>query len=270
VECPFWKELVAALGRLGFRYDLGDRRTMPAFRSGASALADLVLRRPFSNPWYETARDAAIAAWPPLRREVRRLLSYNEAFIEEVVRLTGGSVFVDASKDGVRVKYLSRIRSLEVRVVQLVRDGRAVINSARKNEGAGAARAAAEWREQHLEIERVARRCCGGRLLRVRYEDLCQAPAEWAQRILEFGGLRGERPAERVDGRGLHVLGNRMRLRGAQAVRVDETWRQELKDADRLTFERIAGRLNRRYGYGAEPAGGVVVPPVAEGRKSEC
>jgi hypothetical protein len=248
VDCPFWRQLIGALERRGFRYDLGDRRTMPAFRAPSSPLADLVLRRPFGSRAYEAARDAATSAWPWLRRELGRLSSYNQAFIEEVLRLRGGRVFVDSSKDGVRIKYLARIPSLEVRVVQLVRDGRAVVNSARKNAKETAVVAAAEWRDQHLEIERVADRCCGGRLLRVRYEDVCAQPALWAQRILDFGGVEGEVRAESVDGSRLHVLGNRMRLKGPQTIRRDEGWRSELPEEDLLAFERVAGDLNRRYG----------------------
>jgi hypothetical protein len=262
VACPFWRELIAAVGRRGFRYDLGDRGTMPAFRAPSSGLADLVLRRPFGSRLYEATRDAAVAAWPWLSREVERLLAYNQAFIEEVLRLSGGRVFVDSSKDGVRIKYLARIPKLEVRVVQLVRDGRAVVNSARKNAKEPADRAAAEWREQHLEIERVARRCCDGRLLRVRYEDLCREPALWAERILGFGGIEGALGVQGVDGSRHHILGNRMRLKGAQTVRVDEGWRLELPKEDEEAFERMAGDLNRRYGY-LDPRGASTAPAAA-------
>jgi hypothetical protein len=259
VECPFWQKLIAAMAGRGFRYDLADRRTMPAFRAPADPLADLVLRRPYSSWAYEAGRDLALAAWPALRRELRRLLAYNQAFIEEVLRLSGGRVFVDSSKDGVRIKYLARIPALEVRVVHLVRDGRAVVNSARKNARDAAEHAAREWRDQNLEIERVAERCCAGRLLRVRYEDVCREPARWAGRILEFGGLSGGVAAQGVDGSRLHVLGNRMRLKGPQRIRLDEGWRAELPREDLQAFERVAGALNRRYGND-DPAAG---PPAA-------
>jgi hypothetical protein len=249
VECAFWRDLIARLGARGFRYDLGDRRTMPSFRAHFSRMADRVLRRPFGPGWLEAGREAVIAAWPRLGRELRYQLAYNEAFITDVLALAGGRVFVDASKDAVRIKYLARIPSLDVRVVQLVRDGRAVTNSSRKNGGIPAEAAAAEWRDIHREIERVARRCCGGRLLRLRYEDLCRDPATSIREVLRFASLDGEPAAAVVDGSGLHVLGNRMRLMGTQAVRVDESWRTELPPGDVETFERVAGALNQRYGY---------------------
>jgi hypothetical protein len=193
---------------------------------------------------------------------VRRLSAYNLAFIEEVLRLLGGRVFVDSSKDGIRIKYLARIPGLDVRVLQLVRDGRAVVNSARKNAKEPAGRAAAEWRDQHLEIERVAARECGGRLLRVRYEDVCREPALWASRILEFAGIAGAKGASAVDGSRHHVLGNRMRLKGAQTIRMDEGWRAELPAADREVFEQVAGALNRRYGYDEAAVPAPVSAPV--------
>jgi len=248
-ECPFWRELIARLREQGFRFDLSDRRTMPAFQAPFSRLANVIVRRPYGSWWFEAARDGVIALWPRLRRDLAHLSRYNAAFIEEVRSLRGAGVFVDSSKDPLRIKYLSRIPSLDVRVVHLIRDGRAVVNSTRKNTADSAEVAAAEWRDSHLEIERVARRCCGGRLLRVRYEDLCREPAAELRRILDFASVSEPLRAETVDGTPLHVLGNRMRLRGRQAISVDESWRTELPAPDQDVFERIGGALNRRYGY---------------------
>ena len=258
-DCPFWNALIATLKTRGFRFDLADRRTMPAFQVPFSRLANVLVRRPYSNPWFEASRDGVMALWPRLRRHLGYLSRYNEAFIEEVRRLSGGRIFVDSSKDPVRIKYLARIRSLDVRVVHLIRDGRAVVNSTLKNTQDSTEVAAVEWRDSHLEIEHVVRRCCGGRLLRVRYEDLCREPVNELRRILDFASLDEASRAPVVDGTQLHVLGNRMRLRGPQKIQLDESWRTELAAADRQIFERIGGALNRRYGY--EPADGASPAP---------
>jgi len=249
LQCPFWNNLITSLEERGFTYDLSDLRTMPAFRTTHLWLADAILRRYSSGRLFNAVRDYLFAIWPPWRKQLKRLLAYNETFIELVIEMTGGSVFLDSSKDVLRIQYLTKIPSLDVRIIHLIRDGRAVVNSARKNVKQPAYAAASEWRDAQTAIERVADQFCDGRILRVRYEDLCRNPNAQIQRILQFATLSEDRQVMTVEGNGLHILGNRMRLRGTQAIRLDESWRSELPSADLKVCERIARDALRRYGY---------------------
>ncbi len=250
-ECSFWRSLNDALAGSGYRYDLADRGSMPAYRS-TSGVVDALLRRRYGGILTECARTVGLAVWPGAQRLVGRVHDYHRVVIREVLRLTGGSVFVDSSKDPIRIRYLSAMPDLDVRVVHLVRDGRGTINSARKNANQPVARAAKEWRDTHLEIERVSRRCAQDRRLLVRYEDLCADPSSVLSCILSFASLPPDNSISHVDGSRLHVLGNRMRLKGRQDVRLEESWRQELSDMDLAAFQSIGGELNRRYGYDDE------------------
>src|SRR5437867_1823222 len=176
VKCPFWTRLIAALATRGFIYDLSDRRTMPAFRMPASPIADRFMRRPYGGATFELLRSLLFRSWPGCSRRLEHLRRYNEAFIDLVLQFYGASVFLDSSKDPVRISYLARIPSLQLYVLHLIRDGRGVANSTRKHLGMSIHEASVEWRETHREIERVTRRFCHGRVLRVRYEDLCVDP----------------------------------------------------------------------------------------------
>jgi hypothetical protein len=260
VKCPFWKALIEALKERGYVYDLSDRSTMPVFQMPGSTLATRIMRHAYGGRLFEAARDGVLCVWPGCRRRIAYVESYTRIFIELLLRMKDAKVFLDSSKDPVRIKYLARIPSLDVKVIHLVRDGRGVVNSTRKHHKVPAALAAQEWRDTQFEIERVARCCCRGRILRVRYEDLCAAPDEVLGQVLEFAGLDEHYRVADAAKSEQHVLGNTMRLKGNLAIHTDESWRTELRAADLEAFEKIAGSLNRHFGYTDQA---VLVPAAA-------
>ena len=87
------------------------------------------------------------------------------------------------------------------------------------------------------------------RFLEVRYEDLCRDPEGVCRRVfglLRLTGVADPRSFRTVE---QHVLGNAMRLGSDSVIQVDARWRREIGAEDLATFERIAGRTNRRLGY---------------------
>ena len=46
-----------------------------------------------------------------------------------------------------------------------------------------------------------------------------------------------------------HVIGNGMRLDSSSVIELDERWRSELSAEQLAEFDRVAGRMNRKYGY---------------------
>lgn len=250
VKCPFWLRLIDALKERGFVFDLSDDQSVPAFRMPGSAIGDRFMRMAYGRRAFETLRSLVLGSWPGYSRRLDYLRRYNETFMQLVVQFYGASLFLDSSKDPVRIRYLARIPSLQLYVVHLVRDGRGVVNSARKNLGMPAREASIEWRETHLEIERVTKQFCGRRVLRVRYEDLCADPDGVLATALEFITASGLITAAEAAQRELHVLGNRMRLKGVLPIRPDESWKDEMSGSDLDTFASLAGNLNARYGYG--------------------
>src|SRR5437016_1159251 len=63
-HCPFWTQLIAALHRRGFVYDLSDRETMPAFRMPGSRVGDRFLRGAYGAPAFELLRNLVLRIWP--------------------------------------------------------------------------------------------------------------------------------------------------------------------------------------------------------------
>jgi hypothetical protein len=246
-ECPFWGTVQRELAGYGLECDL--QRPPTDFRCRAAPLTDRVARARFRGRAFELARDVLLRQLPESRRSWPRVRATNLHMIQAILRLQGGDVFLDSSKDPVRVRHLARMNVFDLRVVQLVRDGRGTMNSALRHGQAAAVAAAREWRRTHQQIERIAQQEPGIERLVVRYEDLCAAPDKVVGAIHEFVGLP-PRPAPADYRAGEHhILGNRMRTQAAREIRLDEKWRARLGSSVLRTFDRVAGSLNERFGY---------------------
>lgn len=245
--CPFWARVREGMTERGSDWSAPGFQT--DFRLPAARLTDRVLRAEYQGRLLEGVRDALLCISPPWRRAAPRILSANLALIESVMHITGGSVFLDSSKEPHRLKFLLRIPQLRTRVIQLVRDGRGVAASyVRRNEHPIEV-ACDEWRRSILSEERLMRRFPPDRVLRVRYEDFCSDVEGSSRRMFEFMGLPYDAGVRDFHLREHHILGNRMRLSADGSIRLDEKWRT-IMTADMLAvFERAAGDINRRYGY---------------------
>jgi hypothetical protein len=191
--------------------------------------------------------------------------------VETLLEMTGAEWVVDSSKQGLQLKYLLRISGLDVRVIRLIRDGRAVALTAmdtprfadavdprfrfggyglvQNGAGVSMAQGAQIWRRSNEEAEHLLPTLAPGSCLELHYEELCVSPSETLAKICRFLNLD---PSEtRPDFRSViqHVVGNGMRHDATSEVRKDERWRTHLSHADLQVFEKISGNLNRTYGY---------------------
>lgn len=246
-ECRLWDAVEADLHAAGLPFNRA--RPMTDFRCRQHHWTDRVVRSRVRGPLFEMARDAIVASLPAPQRSWPRVREVNRAIIESVMRHQGGSMFVDASKDPVRLSYLTQTGDYSVFVLQLVRDGRGVLNSSLKHATDSVEFATREWRNTHEQIDRTAERLGESRRLVVRYEDLCADPPAVLHRIYRFLGVQplGYLPDFRAVEH--HVLGNRMRMRTTTEIRLDEAWRESLPPEALELFLRIAGLRNRMYGY---------------------
>jgi hypothetical protein len=193
------------------------------------------------------------------------------ALTECIVARTGKPVLVDSSKIGVRLKYLLRNPALDVRVIRLVRDGRAVAltyvdpdtfadaaDPALRGGGTGDTRrrrrlsmsdAARQWRRSIEEGAAVVRTLGASRWTEVRYEELCTEPRATLDRLFTFIGVVPPPTMSAVRPREQHVIGNGMRLNSVVEIRLDDRWQSALSFRDLEEFDAVAGRLNRAFGY---------------------
>lgn len=244
--CSFWQRV-----RLQMRLDgiSGDAEAFDTnYRFRRAKFVDRTLRAEFHGPLLEAARDVVLAcsaAWVSAEQRISQL---NEAMIRAVVGLERAQVFVDSSKEPHRLKFLMRIPSLHVRVIQLVRDGRGVAASYVRKNNWPVSEAVDEWWRSLRSQEHMIRRFRPGAVLRLRYEDLCRNPNEELRRVMHFVGVDPDEWTPNSD-RSVHILGNRMRMQPIGDIKLDEKWKRELSAEQLREFERLGGRVNRRYGY---------------------
>jgi hypothetical protein len=245
-DCGFWQQsLRGALGAL-------DDATAQSFRR---------LR------WNQTRYRHLPAMLLPggekrLRRRLREYLAALECIYRETAAAGGSEVVVDSSKFATYGWLLGLIPTLDVRVVHLVRDPRAVAYSwtrtkthadiGRRMRRYDPASSALGWTFWNGVSELLFRK----RALTVRYEDFVAAPAATMHRILDYVG-EGNRDTGFI--RGGHatlasenhtVLGNPGRVpRGSIELREDAEWRRGLGGARRLLVAGLSAPLLVRHGY---------------------
>jgi len=251
---------------LPFRVEeFGTRFCMPE-----SALATRLLKPLHRGPFLERVRDLALAmltGWPKRFKQICRA---NKVIIEQILRYYGASVFLDKGNVGLRLKFLLRT-DLDVKVIHLVRDGRAVAltymdpagyadatDPALRGGGTGGDRAdekcsmtqaAYDWRRCVEEAEHVLATVSPDRRISVRYEDLCTNTEATLNGILEFLALDPSKRAPDFRSVEHHVLGNGMRLNSTSEIQLDDRWRTILTEEQLEVFNRVAGDLSRKYGY---------------------
>jgi hypothetical protein len=200
-------------------------------------------------------------------RSAERLLGRMGAFPGEVARLypaiaatTGCSLIVDSSKLPTYGWLLDRVPTVDVSVLHLVRDPRAVAYSWQRTkplaDGAASpimdrqspAKSAALWNVWNLTASLMWRG--SDRYLRLSYEDFVRHPRDWTQRILEFAGHEADLDPVFIDGhtvamRPSHtVAGNPDRLRsGPVTLRLDDEWTAGMRPTHRALVSALTAPL---------------------------
>ncbi len=214
---------------------------------------------------------------PSFRRELDEYLSYCTRLYDAVVTVSGCTAIADSSKNASFAFCLRSSRAVDLRVLHVVRDSRAVAHSwmrpiawgdeptgARRMPTIAPTRTAWRWSYENFAFQLLA--ATGIPKLTIRYEDLVSAPKETMARVAAFSGL--ELGGEQLDfirsGEGgywadLGVAhtgsGNPMRFHtGGVKIRLDDEWRTVMPANDRRAVTALTAPLLSHYGYLAREA----------------
>ena len=216
-----------------------------------------------------------------LRRTHEDYVGYYRRLYTAVSEVTGCDAVVDSSKHPSLAFCLGKAAGLDVRVIHVVRDSRAVAYSwgeraARPDGGAETymrrlrpTSSAAQWTGHNALMHLMDH--TDTPMMRVRYEDVVQAPVAVLREIASFAGLNVEdgslrflgeddaghwaelAPAHTVSGHGLRFSTGRI------AIRPDERWQTAMPPVHRQVVTAATFPLLARYGYvrltGRGPAG---------------
>jgi hypothetical protein len=247
-RCAFWREVSARMAARGVPFDL---RSADSSLTAASygLLGSRVVWAEPRGPFLEGIRRTALRLMPGVRRELDRRIAVNRHLAEVILDLRDGRVFVDATKRPGRALLLQRDPRLDLQVIHLVRDGRAVSRSTIRNLGRTVEDGARSWAASLRRSEELRRTLPPERWLTVRHEDLCRDSRGTLARIFEFLNVAPEPEIGDFRAADHHIIGNRMRLSRTSEIRLDERWRTELTPEQLRKIERIAGPELTRYGY---------------------
>jgi len=221
---------------------------------------------------------------------LRDLRSAYRAIYGAVAEVTGARVVVDASKGPALGLALARGDDLDVRLLDVVRDPRAVAWSwsrrvDRPHAGSGseqmwripAHRSAAQWSALQLEMEAIARfgrvRSARVRSARMRYEDFVADPVQTlgaATAALGVPLTAADLPV--VGGTTVRLdpshglSGNPSRFRsGSVVLRRDDQWVAQMPVRERAVVTALTLPLLRAYGYPAHAGDRAPAGPTLHG-----
>ena len=253
--CPFWRQIgSAAFGG----WDRVDVDQVSRLRAGV-----------------DRSRFVPLLSEEHLRRRflpgLDDYLAYYLRAYTAIAEVSKSEVVIDSSKHASLAYCLRSQADLDLRVVHMVRDSRAVAYSWSKVVSRpetttethlarySATSAATRWNVQNGELELLAR--LGTPTLRIRYEDLVREPADTLRVIAGFAGLPSDvalpfmpadRPGDwRADLGVAHTAsGNPMRFAtGPVPIRLDDKWRTAMLPGNRRTVTALTFPLLQRYGY---------------------
>ena len=248
-ECGFWSRVSREMKERGHDFDVWDSDL--DFRARGGGIADVILRAVQRGPVLELARSVGVRIVPGARRELARILGRIENLAQIVTGIKGARVFLDSSKRPERAVFMRRVPGFNMKVIHLVRDGRAVSWSNMKNLGVGPEAAADSWVADNRGAEHARRYFPADRWLTLRHEDVCADPAGALSKIYSFVGLPAGDGIPDFRNSEQHVIGNRMRLSSTSEIRLDDRWKTALTPEQMAVIERRVAPLNRSYGYGS-------------------
>ncbi|MCW3816502.1 sulfotransferase [Micromonospora sp. DR5-3] len=257
--CPFWRQV----GENAF----GGWSAVD--RAEVLALKDRVDRT------RHIPRLAKSSLSPEQLADVREYASRYTRIYRAALAVTGARVVVDSSKHASLAFALRWAEGLDLRVLHLVRDSRAVAYSwgkqVRRPEVVDGEdfmptfsplEVSKLWTAQNAAFHLLAARA---EVLRLRYEDFTADPAGTVRRLREFAGLPDDPAALRILAgtdaaqgdtepvapfRAHSIAGNPLRFSdGPLTVRRDEAWRTRLPRRSRAVVSLATLPFRVRYGY---------------------
>jgi hypothetical protein len=270
-DCPFWTNVVSRMRTQHADFSLQDFGT--GFEFPESRMINRVLHFEHRGKGLEMLRNAVLSLSPGWRKRRREIASRCYDLASAALAESGGRILVDSSKLAHRLKFLLHIPEFNIKVLHLIRDGRAVaLTYMRQDEfadstsptlrrgGRGMAAkataaslsmtvAAREWRRCLQSAEHVLANVNRSQWMQVHYEELSGDPEGTLRRLHGFLGTDPARAVTSFRDVEHHVIGNGMRLDSTSAISLDERWKSVLTDDELSAFSREAGEVNRRYGY---------------------
>lgn len=248
VDCAFWSDVEAAMQRRGQTFSVAHFDTRIEW--GRSRAIRQLNTKSLRSLTLETWRDRLLSLRPGHRARLHYYIERNAALAQSLAEVSERPVVFDTAKDRMRIRYLLRSKSLDLRVIHLVRDVRGVVNSTlrhkRQTDAVGPTLFWARFNQLMEQELRGLPDAAHG--ITIRYEDLCMQTENTLARLYQFCGVDPvvTLDLERAEH---HILGNRMRLQKLDTIELDECWKTMLTPDQIQSIEQLSTSMRAVYGY---------------------
>lgn len=190
-----------------------------------------------------------------------------ESLFRTIAAVSGKDIVLDSSKLPGRAFALSKLPGIELALIHLVRDGRAVAwsmtQSFDRDVKAGfqkvirpksVLRTAMRWTLVNLMAEYACRRLAPERCCHVSYEGFTADPQATLERVGARLGLDFSQTARTIARNeplspAHQMAGSRIRMKQSMVLSADSSWRAVMPAESQARVRRLCGWLLRRYGY---------------------
>lgn len=237
---PFWQEVATAVNHYGLSFSL-DNYLDTRFELSANPIVQRMVAGSLRSSLLEAARDRLIfALLPGQRSRLKEQARRNELFARAILDVTGKSIFLDTSKDPMRIRYLPLAPNLDLYVIHLVRDVRGVVASIRsRHPETNVETAVRSWIAREKNINRLLETVPANRQIQLNYEDLVTDTLPTLNKLLAFVGAQPLNALGDYREFEHHILGNKMRKRRSSEIKLDEKWRTALSEKQLQTISRM-------------------------------
>lgn len=253
-SCEFWKRVFARVMDLEAEQGNGHGDDLHAFAARAYDL-----QRALEQKIFRVRRASRSAETIGAYRSIFRHL------YQAIAEISGARVIVDSSKEPWHATHMAELHEFEPAFVHIVRDPRGALSSRQRKIAPVANRSqklikryllrdAMDWIATNRACQRLMR-ATGCPLPAVQYEMFATYPYATVQDVLNATQLNGVPNPVTPDG---HVLlsqnhsacGNRNRFTsGKTAIRLDESWRRNVRPFDMNLITALTAPVLGRFGY---------------------
>ncbi len=176
-------------------------------------------------------------------------LHHNKLALKTILDISEKSIISDSSKNPNRLDDLLGSKLFNVRVIYLVRDGRAVVHSYRRKYNSFFV----GWRNL-IRIDNASKRLKekygSNNWLTVRYEDLATNLEGTLRKICKFSKIKFELSMLSPDTSKFNgVGGNRMRKYPIENIKLDTEWKNKKLGIVSIFISLIVSNFNRKHSY---------------------
>lgn len=164
--------------------------------------------------------------------------------------LTNSIIIVDSTKSYLRTYYFYKNYPELIKLIFLVRDGRAFCYSHKKNSKLSIESAAKTWKNTYFRGRRILSQIPDENRFFIKYEDLCNNPEKQTKRIARFLNIDYEPQMLNISSGVAHsIAGNEMKWNTNTRIKLIEDWKKGLSTKEIEKFELVAGDINHQFGY---------------------